>query len=133
MGGEEEEDDDTEVRSDVPWYSKAAPMIDQCVTISKRICVTPGSRLSIDEMMKRFKGRSGQTHRMKHQPIKEGYKFFSLRDAETGFVYDMSPNGRLQSMTFHDMKAVAPRIAHGGYEGAKGGPKGADKGGGAFS
>ena len=44
-------------------------------------------------MMKLFKGRSKQTYPMKKKPIKEGYKFFALCDAQTGFVYYFMPSG----------------------------------------
>eukprot|EP00977_Amphora_coffeiformis_P010453 scaffold2444_cov88-Amphora_coffeaeformis.AAC.1 len=53
-------------------------------------------------MMKLFKGRSGQTTRMKGKPIKEGYKFWALYDAETGYIFDFIPDGRLESRTIHD-------------------------------
>ena len=33
------------------------------------------------------------THRMKKKPIKEGYKFFALCDAQTGFCYVTFPDG----------------------------------------
>ena len=33
------------------------------------------------------------THWMKKKPIKEGYKFFALCDAQTGFCYVTFPDG----------------------------------------
>jgi hypothetical protein len=108
---DEEEDEEEEREDDIPrqlppeteeWYEKARLLLDHIMAVSRRICKKPGSRLSIDEMMKLFKGRSGETHRMKNKPIKEGYKFFALCDALTGFVYEMLPNGRLQNTTTHD-------------------------------
>ena len=33
------------------------------------------------------------TYRMKKKPIKEGYKFFALCDAGTGFIYYILPDG----------------------------------------
>jgi hypothetical protein len=33
------------------------------------------------------------TVRMKKKPIKEGYKFYALCDASTGFVYCFVPDG----------------------------------------
>ena len=44
-------------------------------------------------MMKLFKGQSNQTYCMKKKPIKEGYKFFVLCDACTGFVCYFMPLG----------------------------------------
>src|SRR6056300_271631 len=46
--------------------------------------------------MKKFKGRSAQTVRMKNKPIKEGFKFFAICDATEGFVYAFKPSGRLE-------------------------------------
>ena len=62
--------------------------------LSKKLCKYPGFALSIDEMMKLFKGRSRMTHRMKKKPIKEGFKYFSLCDSDTGFVWHFVPDGR---------------------------------------
>ena len=41
--------------------------------------------MSLDEMMGKFKGRSGETYRMKNKPISEGFKFYALVDALTGY------------------------------------------------
>lgn len=97
--GEEDEEQECDQR----WYKKVALFIDHVNSMSAHICIRPGSRLSIDEMMKLFKGRSAQTARMKGKPIKEGYKFWALCDAETGYVYDFIPDGRLASRTIHDV------------------------------
>ena len=43
--------------------------------------------------MIRFRGRSNQTHRIKNKPIKEGYKFFVLACAWTGFILNFTPTG----------------------------------------
>ena len=34
---------------------------------------------------------------MKNKPISEGYKFFAIVDARTGFVYHFVPGGRVAS------------------------------------
>ena len=81
------------------WFSKAEPLMEQVKKTTLLLCKRPGTLCSIDEMMKLFKGRSGQTWRMKHKPIKEGYKFFALCDKETGLVFSFFPDGRLQSST----------------------------------
>lgn len=94
---------DEERPADTRWYKKVASFFDHIMKVSKIICKRPGTICSIDEMMKRFKGRSGQTHRMKGKPIKEGFKFFSICDTETGFVYDMIPDGRLEKSSTHDI------------------------------
>ena len=94
--------DDTPEETDTRWYKKCAPFLDHVVCTSRNICTKPGSTLSIDEMMKRFKGRSGQTARMKGKPIKEGYKFWALCDATTGYVYEFFLDGRQQKQTIYD-------------------------------
>lgn len=80
-----------------PWYSKVKPLLDHVNQLSKRLCRHPGFALSVDEMMRKFKGRSMQTHRMKNKPIKEGYKFFAICDAQTGFVYHFFPDGQKET------------------------------------
>lgn len=99
---EPSDDPEEEVQADTRWYKKAALFLDHVSAMSKRICKFPGSRLSIDEMMKRFKGRSLATVRMKNKPIKEGYKFFAIADSETGYVYEMIPDGRFEKTSTHD-------------------------------
>ena len=56
-------------------------------------CVHPGFAISIDEMMKLFKGRSNMTHRMKKKPIKEGFKFFAMVCSYSGWCYFFFPDG----------------------------------------
>jgi hypothetical protein len=87
---------------DERWYGKVGILIDHVNKVSQLLCKHPGSVCSIDEMMKRFKGRSSQTARMKNKPSKEGYKFFSLCDASTGYVYNFIPDGRLVHTTIAD-------------------------------
>ena len=43
---------------DQHWFSKAAPIIELVNEVSCHLCKHPGSYLSIDEIMKLFKGRS---------------------------------------------------------------------------
>jgi hypothetical protein len=95
--------DDVEREADTRWYKKAAPLIDHVNKISRTLCKHPGFALSIDEMMTKFKGRSGQTSRMKNKPIKEGFKFFSLCDSSTGYVWNFIPDGRLVKWTIADI------------------------------
>ena len=80
---------------DTRWYAKAAPFIDQVNKVSQQLCKWPGFSLSIDEQMKRFKGRSAQTFRMKNEPVKEGCKFWAICDASTGFCYKVMPAARV--------------------------------------
>ena len=75
------------------WYQRAKLFLNQVNKFSRTYCKHPGFALSIDEMMKLFKGWSKQTYCMKKKPIKEGYKFFALCKACTGFVYYFMPLG----------------------------------------
>lgn len=59
--------------------------------------------LSIDEMLRKFKGRSAQTVRMKCKPDKEGYKFMALCCTQSGYVFGYFPNGRLDQETIKDV------------------------------
>ena len=88
-----------EQETDEQWYAKAKTVLDQLVKVLKRICTNPLFPCAIDEMMKLFKGRTAQSHRLKNKPIKEGYKFFSICSSLTGFVYDLIPDGRLEKNT----------------------------------
>eukprot|EP00957_Ditylum_brightwellii_P075500 5738453-Ditylum_brightwellii.AAC.1 len=45
-------------------------------------------------MMIRFFGRSMYTHRIKHKPVKEGYKWFVLADSKTSFILNLTPDER---------------------------------------
>ena len=109
---EDEEDNNSDVQphtrtqdnlnEDTRWYAKADLFLSHVRRVSQRICIRPGTILSIDEMMKLFKGRSAQTIRIKCKPIKEGFKFFAICDVETGFVWEMIPDGRLEKETIHD-------------------------------
>ncbi|KAG7344372.1 transposase IS4 [Nitzschia inconspicua] len=48
-----EQEDEVEMPN---WYHKIQGFVDHINAVSKRLCKNPGSVLSIDEMMKRFKG-----------------------------------------------------------------------------
>ena len=71
--------------------------------IAQNFCTRPGFCVSIDEQMNLFKGRCSQTVRMKAKPIKEGFKFFALCDATTGYVFAFVPNGRQDHVSIKDM------------------------------
>jgi hypothetical protein len=47
-----------------------------------------GEKLTIDEMMVKFKGRSSFKQYIKEKPIKRGYKVWVIADASTGYVYN---------------------------------------------
>jgi len=56
------------------------------------------TKLSLDEMMVRFMGRSLETHRLKNKSIGEGFNFFVLSTVE-GFVVKFTPDGRTATKT----------------------------------
>ena len=89
--GEDMEDDDSSQPPDERWFAKAAPIIDLVNETSKKVCKFPAFCVSIDEQMKKFKGRSGQTFRMKNKPISEGYKFWAICCANSVFCYHYIP------------------------------------------
>ena len=88
---DEDEDGNGDPQPDDRWYAKAATLFDLLNRLSKKYCKFPGFALAIDEMMKRFKGRSYQTFRMKGKPVKEGYKFWAICDSACGYVYHCLP------------------------------------------
>jgi hypothetical protein len=86
---DEEEDSSGSVADATPptWFGAVEAFIDHINNASKKLCKHPGKTLSLDEMLKKFKGRSAQTFRMARKPGKEGYKFFasSLHSSITSF------------------------------------------------
>lgn len=72
-----------EVEVDRRWHKKAAVCIAHFNVVAQCLCACHGFCLSIDDMMKLFKGQSGETYHMKTKPIKERYKFLSLCCAVT--------------------------------------------------
>ena len=46
-------------------------------------------------MMRRFKGRSAETYRIKGKPTPEGFKFFAIVCSVTGYIYSLLPHGRV--------------------------------------
>ena len=71
-----------------------------------------GTKLSLDEMMIRFFGRSCETHRMKNKPIKEGYKFFVLTTKTDDVVVNFTSNDRRERLNW-DSKSIL-KINHWG-------------------
>ena len=68
-------------------------VVDYVKGFTRTVCEHPGFNLSLDEMMKLFKGCSSMTIRMKQKPIKEGFKFLAICDTVTGFVFYFVPDG----------------------------------------
>ena len=89
--GEDMDNDDGSQPQDERWFAKAAPIIDLVNETSKKVCKFPAFCVSIDEQMKKFKGCSGQTFQMKNKPISEGYKFWAICFANSGYCYHFIP------------------------------------------
>lgn len=83
-----------EAEDDYHFEAKARSIIDLCNQANKNICHWPSHIGTIDEQMVRQKGRSRETYRMDNKPIDEGFKFFSIVDRETKFLWHMLPYGR---------------------------------------
>ena len=79
---------------DTRWYKKAAPIIDLVNSVSKKVCKWPAFTVSIDEQMKKFKGRLTETFQIKSKPISEGFKFWALCCSLTAFCYHFLPAAR---------------------------------------
>jgi hypothetical protein len=103
-------DDDVEP-VDERWYAKAAPRIDHVNKTSQQITKWLGDTLSIDEMMKLFKGRSIQTFRMKNKPVKQGFKFWAIADSKTGFIYKFIPASRIGRIDEEGRKVIDSVLA----------------------
>jgi hypothetical protein len=76
---------------DKEWWHKLEPLASTLQKAFKRY-YTPGSNISIDEIMIRCFGRSSHTYKMPKKPIKQGYKVFGL--AEHGYLWAFSWSSR---------------------------------------
>ena len=66
----EERDETEEIASEEDvrvWFDKIKPLVDHFRDVTFEMVHVLGTLLSFDEMMVRFMGRSGETHRMKHK------------------------------------------------------------------
>ena len=106
-----EEDDDDEAEQE-KWYWKAKFMLDWVNRFSQTHCVHPGFAISIDEMMKLFKGRSNMTHRMKKKPIKQGFKFYAMVCALSGYCFFFFPDGLKEKKKRGIADAVVFMVRH---------------------
>jgi hypothetical protein len=74
--------------TDPVWYKSIKDFIVHVRKVPKDLCKHPDWILSIDEMFRKFKGRSNNTFWTKNQPDKEGYKMFAVYDQQTCYVHD---------------------------------------------
>jgi hypothetical protein len=73
------------------WWHKLEPLA-SCFHEAAQKFYTPGSHLSVDEIMVRCFGRTLHTYKMPNKPIKQGYKIFAL--AEHGYIWTFSWSSR---------------------------------------
>ncbi len=85
---------DTEVQT---WFHKVKLFLEHMNTVAECLFDKLSDFLSLDGMMKLFKGRSSQTHMMKNKPIKNGFKFCVISCLVSGFVYQIVTCGRLEN------------------------------------
>lgn len=70
--------------SDNEWFFKMEPLSSKLRNAFQQYFV-PGTKVSVDEMMIKFFGRSKHTIKIKHKPIKQGYKVWAL--SYKGYTY----------------------------------------------
>ena len=77
------------ITSDKPCLEKAEPLL----KISNKFNpnYTPSNRLSVDEIVARFKGKFRYKTYNKNKPTKWGIKIFALADSLTGFCLQLMP------------------------------------------
>ena len=68
-------------------------MLDWVNKMLRTYCVYPDFTISIDDMMKLFKGRLNMTYRTKQKPIKEGFKYYALVYPYRSWCYFFFPDG----------------------------------------
>ena len=96
---DDESDNEDEFTEDdrYQFEPKVRPIYNAFKKANSCVCIRPGTYVTIDEMMARFKGKSRETYRMRGKPIREGYKFFALCDAESKFIWRIFPYGRVST------------------------------------
>ncbi|EDN07653.1 predicted protein [Histoplasma mississippiense (nom. inval.)] len=77
------------------WWYKVEPLATK-FHMACRKYYTPGSKISIDEIMVKCFGRSQHTYKMPNKPIPRGYKIFGL--AEHGYLWSFSWSSRRQGI-----------------------------------
>ncbi|EDN06697.1 predicted protein [Histoplasma mississippiense (nom. inval.)] len=80
---------------EVDWWYKVEPLATE-FHMACRKYYTPGSKISIDEIMVKCFGRSQHTYKMPNKPIPRGYKIFGL--AEHGYLWTFFWSSRRQGI-----------------------------------
>jgi hypothetical protein len=84
--------EDQRLPNDKIWWYKVEPLATEFQSAAKKY-YTPGSKVSIDEIMIRCFGRTLHTVKMPNKPIKQGYKVFAI--AEHGYIWTFAWSSRL--------------------------------------
>jgi hypothetical protein len=85
------ESDELRAAGSKDWWHKLEPLA-SCFHEAAQKFYTPGSHLSVDEIMVQCFGRTLHTYKMPNKPIKQGYKIFAL--AEHGYIWTFSWSSR---------------------------------------
>ena len=85
--------DDNDNDEEAAWYNIALLMLDCTQKFLPTYCVHPGFAISMDEMMKLFKGHSNMTHIMKCKPVLQCYKFYVMCCAQSSYCFLFFPDG----------------------------------------
>ncbi len=91
---------DTEVQT---WFNKIDNFVEHVNTVLKGLLDKLSDFLSLDEIVKVFKGCSSQTHMMKNTSIKKCFKFLAISCLVSRFVYRFVPSGRLEKDKIYDV------------------------------
>lgn len=81
---EEEDSEDEAPEQSTHWWYKLEPLASELRSACSKLW-SPGSNLSVDEMMIRCFGRSTHTVKAPNKPIKQGYRIYAL--CEAGYLY----------------------------------------------
>ena len=58
--------------------------------LNNKNCITPGSKLSVDETLYPFRGRFGALQFIKSKPARYGIKYWTIVDNRTNYVLDVN-------------------------------------------
>lgn len=96
---------------DKKWYTKLEPLSSTLRKSFQQFFV-PGTKVSVDEMMIRFFGRSKHTVKIKNKPIKQGYKVWALsyKGYTYSFLYYSGVKG-IGTAEIHPIPGLTPTAA----------------------
>ncbi len=90
-------------------FDKVRLLVGHVYGRSQKLLIRPKLAVSIDEIIIRFTGGSGEIHRMKTKAVEEGYKWFVGSDSRTGYICYSTPDARLDARRgVYDCEAAGP-------------------------